>query len=98
MVRPVEDFWQERGHEYVKSVREGITPVSVNPQDIMIDVGKSIISIGTNIFPYIARGPQEPPRLDTRPPLPPRLSAGQELDLKMIENKLSKLGFEVKIR
>ena len=98
LVRPVEDFWQERGHEYVKSVREGITPVSVNPQDIMIDVGKSIISIGTNIFPYIARGPQEPPRLDTRPPLPPRLSAGQELDLKMIENKLSKLGFEVKIR
>ena len=98
LVRPVEDFWQDRGHEYVRVVREGLNPVSVNPQDIMIDVGKSIVSIGANIFPYTFRGPQEPPRADTRAPLPPRLSAGQELDLKMIENKLSKLGFEVKIR
>jgi len=98
LVRPVEDFWQQRGHEHVKMVREGVQPVRINPQDIMIDVGKSVVSIGTNIFPYVTRGPQEPPRPDTRVPPPPRLSAGQELDLKMIENKLSKLGFEVKIR
>ena len=98
LVRPVEDFWQERGHEHVRMVREGAVPVSINPQDIMIDVGKNIVSVGANIFPYIARGPQEPARVDTRVAPPPRLSAGQELDLKMIENKLSKLGFEVKIR
>lgn len=96
LVRPVEDFWQERGHEYVKMVREGLSPVSVNPQDIMIDVGKHIVSVGTNIFPYIMKGPQVPEPARYTPP--PKLSAGQELDLKMIENKLSKLGFEVKIR
>lgn len=96
LVRPVDDFWQERGHEYVSMVRQGLSAVSVNPQDIMIDVGKHIVSIGANIFPYITRGPQipEPPRYIP----PPKLSAGQELDLKLIENKLSKLGFEVKIR
>ncbi len=96
LVRPVEDFWQERGHEYVQMVREGLSPVSVKPQDIMIDVGKHIVSIGANVFPYVAKGPQIPEAPRYIPP--PKLSAGQELDLKMIENKLSKLGFEVKIR
>jgi len=97
LIRPVDDFWQERGHDYVKMVRDGLSPISIQPQDIMVDVGKHIVSIGANIFPYIARGPQPPPGPE-RPAPPPKLSAGQELDLKMIENKLSKLGFEVKIR
>ncbi|MEX0616880.1 MAG: type IV secretion system DNA-binding domain-containing protein [Candidatus Woykebacteria bacterium] len=96
LVRPVDDFWQERGHEYVKMVREGISPVSVNPRDIIVDVGKHIVSVGANIFPYMVSGPQ-PVEL-ARPAPPPRLSAGQELDLKMIENKLSKLGFEARVR
>src|SRR3989304_9992227 len=69
LIRPVDDFWQERGHEYVQMVREGNSPVSINPQDIMIDVGKHIVSIGANIFPYIAKGPTpvDPPR-GTPPP------------------------------
>lgn len=98
LVRPVDDFWQERGHEYVQMVREGQEPITLNASDIMLDVGKHILSVGGNIFPYIARGPAEvvPPR--PGPPQLPKLSAGKELDLKMIENKLSKIGFETKIR
>lgn len=99
LVRPVEDFWQERGHEYVKMVRDGKHPVSLSASEIMIDVGKNILSVGSNVFPYIAKGPTIPdPRAANQTPLPPKLSAGQELDLKMIENKLSKIGFETKIR
>ncbi|HSX57745.1 MAG TPA: type IV secretion system DNA-binding domain-containing protein [Candidatus Saccharimonadales bacterium] len=97
MVRPIDDFWQDRGHDYVKMVREGKHPVSLAPGDIAIDVGKHILSVGTNILPYMMSGPKEPP-LPARAELAPRLSAGQELDLKMIENKLSKIGFETKIR
>lgn len=95
LIRPVDDFWQDRGHEYVQMVREGVSPVTLNPQDIVIDVGKSILSIGGNVATHIMRGPQpyEEPR-----PLPVRLSAGQELTLKMLENKLAKIGFETKIR
>ena len=95
LVRPVGDFWQGRGHEYVKLVRDGVSPVTLNPQDIVIDVGKNILSIGGNVVTHILRGPQpyEEPR-----PVPVRLSAGQELTLKMIENKLAKIGFETKIR
>lgn len=98
LVRPVDDFWQERGHDYVQMVRDGVQPVSINPQDIIIDVGKHIVSVGANVFPYMMRGPTPPPVGNDRPAPPPRLSAGTELELKMIENKLSKIGFETKIR
>lgn len=97
LVRPVDDFWQERGHEYVSMVREGISPVTLSPQDIVIDVGKQIMSLGGNVATHVMRGPQE-----VEEPRPGsqyvRLSAGQELTLKTIENKLSKIGFETKIR
>lgn len=98
LVRPVDDFWQERGHEYVTMVRSGQEPISLNASDIMIDVGKHILSVGGNIFPYIARGPSTPDIKPGYTPPPPKLSAGKELDLKLIENKLSKIGFETKIR
>ncbi|MDP2720442.1 MAG: type IV secretion system DNA-binding domain-containing protein [bacterium] len=97
LIRPVDDFWQDRGHEYVQMVREGISPVTLNPQDIVIDVGKHILSLGGNVATNIMRGPQpvEEPRAGSQFV---RLSAGQELTLKMLENKLSKIGFEIKIR
>lgn len=98
LVRPVDDFWQERGHEYVQMVREGKEPVTLNASQIMIDVGKHLLSVGGNIFPYIAKGPSIPEAPKAGPAPLPKLSAGKELDLKMIENKLSKIGFETKIR
>ncbi|MEX0621533.1 MAG: type IV secretion system DNA-binding domain-containing protein [Candidatus Woykebacteria bacterium] len=98
LVRPVDDFWQDRGHEYVQMVREGVSPVTLSPQDIIIDVGKSFMSIGGNVATHIMKGPQpyEEPRGGVQQYV--RLSAGQELTLKMLENKLSKIGFETKIR
>src|SRR4030042_4667998 len=96
LVRPVENFWQDHGHEYVNMVREGVSPVAINPHQIIIDVGKGILSVGENVLPYVMRGPQ--PYVEPRSPAPVRLSAGEELSLKIIENKLSKIGFETKIR
>ncbi len=96
LIRPVDDFWQERGHEYVRMIREGVSPVTLNPHDIVIDVGKQILSIGGNAVTHVMRGPQ--PYEEERGSQFVRLSAGQELTLKMLENKLSKIGFETKIR
>lgn len=97
LVRPVGNFWQERGHEYVHMVREGVSPVTLNPQDIVIDIGKSILSIGSNAVTHVMSGPK--PYEEHRGGTPPvRLSAGKELTLKTLENKLSKIGFETKIR
>lgn len=97
LVRPVDDFWQERGHEYVSMVREGVSPVTLSAKDIVIDVGKQLMSLGGNAASNVLKGPQpvEEPRPGSQFI---RLSAGQELTLKTIENKLSKIGFETKIR
>jgi len=97
LIRPVEDFWQERGNEYVKAVRSGLNPVTLNPQDIMLDVGKHIISVGGNVFKHMIVGPAGYVE-EKSSYMPVKLSAGQELALKLLENKLSKIGFETKIR
>lgn len=96
LVRPVDDFWQERGHGYVSSVRAGEKPISLDPKSIAIDVAKHTISTVTDVMLHLSRGPQ-PPGLPERA-TPVRLTAGQELELKAIENKLTKMGFETKIR
>ncbi len=99
LVRPIDDFWQDRGHDYVKMIREGKEAVALNASTIMLDVGKHILSVGTNVIPYMMKGPTEvDPKAAAGNLLPPKLSAGQELDLKTIENKLSKIGFETKVR
>ena len=97
LFRPVGDFWQEHGHEYVEMVRAGEEPVTLSPKEIAIDVAKNTLSHAGEIVSMALRGPKE---VDTRTQshMAPKLSAGVELDLKMIENKLSKMGFEVKIR
>lgn len=96
LVRPVEDIWQDRGHKYVEMIRAGEHPVSFSPKDIAKEISKNLFSHIIEIPGQIARGPQLPPR--PGPAQRIQLSAGQELDLKLIENKLSKMGFEVKVR
>lgn len=99
LMRPIDDFWQEHGHQYVEMVRSGEEPVTMDAKSIAIDVLKHTFSHAGNIATMAMRGPEE--HVAARPgstPPPPKLSAGVELDLKMIENKLSKMGFEVKIR
>src|SRR3989338_7718450 len=96
LVRPLEDIWQERGHKYVEVVRAGEHPVSFAPKEIAKEISRNIFSHIIEIPGQIARGPQLPAK--PGPALRVQLSAGQELDLKLIENKLSKMGFEVKVR
>lgn len=98
LFRPVDDGWQEDGHHYVEMIRSGEEPVSLDAKQIAVDVAKSTLSHAGSVVSMAMRGPQP---VDTHAPsahLAPKLSAGVELDLKMIENKLSKMGFEVKIR
>lgn len=97
LVRPVDDFWQDRGHEYVGAVRAGETPPTLDPGEIAFDVAKGALSTVGDIMLHLTRGPQGP-NLHPDKPVPIRLTAGQELELKMIENKLTKMGFETKMR
>jgi hypothetical protein len=98
LIRPVEDVWQERGHQYVTMIRSGASPVSLDPAALAADVAKQLFSHVGNMVTHATTGPQEPLKQSQLNTPPPRLSAGQDLELKAIENKLTKMGFETKVR
>ncbi len=47
---------------------------------------------------FFANAPETRPALPPKTPITPRLTSTQELEIKAIENKLSKMGYEVEIR
>lgn len=103
LVRPVPDTWQGVGHDYVKEVKTGVVKAKIALKDLMGDVVGEVGGLipdairqftnpaGFESTRFKAGAP--PPRVDF-----PRLSAGQELELKMIEDKLTRMGFAVTVR
>src|SRR5690606_37923727 len=97
LLRPLDDIWQEAGYDFVNKVREG---KSLAPQDNFISsVIKSIvhelITMPVWLITTAAGGAAaEVKKADGTP----KLSSGQELELKAIENKMTKLGFETSLR
>lgn len=99
VVRPVPDVWQEAGYSYVKAVTKGEdTGKKTSISDVLSVVIKEFADVILNIIPaLLGTIPEEgysggggSARVD--------LTSGQELELKSIESKLSKMGFEVNIR
>ncbi len=85
-VRPVSNFWQKDSKKYITAIREG--------KDLN---GESIFSKIAGVFAKIGQS------LSTSEASPVKkevvkLEPGQEEELKEIETKMLKLGFEVKIR
>ena len=101
LIKPIPDGWQQEGYNYVEALREG-TSRGEN-KNFLSDFFGTVISefteIGTGMITNLFSSPQpKDPRDYSRTPPPPRLSSTQELEIKSIENKLSKMGFEVQIR
>jgi len=100
--RPIPDVWQKPGYDFVKSVREGVPPPSPN---LLSEIGKSVLGdiagLIVGLPMAILAGPPSataPPAAPEKPKTPPKLGAGQDAELKAIETKLQKLGFETGIR
>lgn len=96
LVRPIPDLWQQEGYDYVKAVREGTLKSSGG---LMQGLTKELGELFFNIVKRISN----PPDLTSYqaralPAQAPRLSSGQELEIKAIENKLTKMGFETIVR
>lgn len=101
LVRPTADTWQKEGYAYVEKIRAGTKPVKLGIGDLF----GGVVNITTEILGEIPKRiffGQAPAPLPGRGPLPKdaavRLSSGTELELKAVENKLTKMGFEVGIR
>ncbi|MEX1061624.1 MAG: type IV secretory system conjugative DNA transfer family protein, partial [Patescibacteria group bacterium] len=103
LVRPVPDNWQAAGHQYAQEVKTGIKKVKLGLSELIrgtvSEVGEMIphaVEQFTNPAAQAARiskGAGPAGKTDA-----PRLSPGQELELKMIEDKLTRVGFAVSIR
>ncbi len=99
-IRPVPDLWQEEGHAYVEQVRTGQLKATLGLQDVIQGTVGEFLALAPHAVKQFFN-PEEP-----KPPPPSfssqqeyvRLSSGQELELKMIEDKLTRVGFEVGIR
>lgn len=103
VVRPLADVWQKEGMTYVNTIREGRVYGS-NPSPVGTAVGALKKEFGAILIGALI-GLISPPKSEfesgkgaPKPVLPPRLSASQELDLRAIENKLSRMGFYVSVR
>jgi hypothetical protein len=102
LVRPIPDVWQQEGYNYVKTVREG----TANKKDdgVFVSFLKTFFSEITSILVNVVTGffktpaPTDLRKIEPRVAPAPRLSASQELEMRAIENKLSKMGYEVNLR
>src|SRR3990167_8073574 len=99
LIKPTPDVWQGEGYDYVTMIRTGVAP----SKSFLFDIPKAIFKELLGVFSDIVPNVLNPARnLQGGLPAPQfgktSVSAGQDLSLKAIENKLSKMGFEVVIR
>ena len=98
LIRPVADTWQQAGFDYVNSIREGSDPgASRFPLKKLLEVfSKEFILILsdmlTGLFSYKER------EEESKSSFTPRLNPAEETQMRAIENKLSRMGFETVIR
>ncbi len=104
LVRPIADVWQNEGQRYVKAIREGLDPEASSFFKTLVDsVGKEAMGIvkgtvtGAFTIP-LSQDELKRSAQNAQKAQPPRLNAAQELEMRSIENKLSKMGFQVVIR
>jgi len=101
LVRPIPDRWQQEGFDFVNKVREGNDPTKSNTLlNVLADTFKKeavgiISGVFTGLFSSASKQEQYAGKIST--PIV-KISAAKETELRAIENKLSRMGFETVIR
>lgn len=90
IIRPKGDKWQEKGHARVNSVRSGTKPTVSGVKGLIL---RELASLGKGFVNQAIRPGYE---ADDKKEI--KLPASVEEALKSIEQKITKLGFETKIR
>lgn len=96
LIRPVPDVWQEDGRNYINLVRSGSPPVTLGLTDLKKTLVKELKAMPYHFMKAIVSPGTPHPLPDKTAPF--RSSTGDELAIKSIDLKLSKLGFETIIR
>jgi hypothetical protein len=96
LFRPLDDVWQPAGYAYVDKVRSGKKDDGGSFLGLMVkDILNHLLTLPQDILSNaFSVTPAEEKKVDAGV----KLSAGQEVELKAIENKMTKLGFEAALR
>jgi hypothetical protein len=94
MARPIDDAWQEQGKSYVESVKGG------GGMDFSAKLLDMLLQVPIYIIANFAHALATPPSANAAKKETPKveLSTGQQAVLKAVEEKITKLGYDVKIR
>ncbi|MFC1700242.1 type IV secretory system conjugative DNA transfer family protein [Patescibacteria group bacterium] len=98
LVRPIADTWQQAGYDYVNAVREGDDPNRKKfPLKDMLDIfaKEFILILSDMITGFFTHREREE---EDKPSFIPRLNPAEDTQMKSVENKLSRMGFETVIR
>lgn len=96
LIRPVPDVWQEEGRNFINLVRSGAAPVTVGFSDFRKTLAKELAAMPYHFMKAVVSPGTPHPLPDKAAPF--RASTGDELAIKSIDLKLSKLGFETIVR
>jgi len=101
LIRPIADTWQAEGYAQVDMMREGLKPISLTGKDVVHGIVGELMGTLSNL-PGHAFNPvgkaEEAVHAAKVAPGGVKLTAGQEIQIKAIEEKLTKLGFSTCIR
>lgn len=100
LLRPVPDVWQGAGHNYVSAVRTGTKPIDFSVGGIIRAIFDEAGHLPVHMLEGLAH-PAHKHAMEYKPPArkdKPDISKGMEEELKAIEFKLAKMGFQVLVR
>jgi hypothetical protein len=92
LARPVDDSWQDKGLQYIEDIKQG------KSIDIKSEVLNHLIAIPLYIISNFIMAMFKPPEAAKEQAKAAQLSTTQQAQVKAIETKTTKLGYEVKIR
>jgi hypothetical protein len=94
MARPIDDSWQDTGHRYVEAVKNGkAKPISKELAEQLVELPAYVIR---NFFSALFTAPEAPKKDEKKGDV--KLSTSQQAMVKAVEEKITKLGYAVKIR
>mgnify|MGYP001106101268 CR=1 FL=1 len=92
LARPIDDTWQDKGMHFIDEIKEG-KHVSFQRQ-----VVNQVIALPLHVIANFMSGLFAPPESKDDKGKEVKLSTGQQTLVKAVEEKITKLGYQVKIR
>lgn len=95
LARPIDDSWQEKGDAFIEAVKNGkAKPVGNTILDAFIELPLYILgNLFSGLFGATTEGKKEEKKEEKKEPSP-----GQATVIKAVEEKITKLGYGVKVR